>query len=186
MNITKKSTLALITLMLATVVSSQAYSIERIDREELVIDNSRLSTAAQARDPHWRGNRRDNGVQLGCRGLDLIVKSVKITRYSDRGTIGIYAKVKNICRGNTSQNIRVVFDGWPGRPHAWIHGGLNRGETKGIGVVTEDYEQRNRVMGPVNVKVNHLKEITERDYSNNICHNTRLGATANVTENHCR
>ncbi len=186
MNIIKKSRLLLVAFLTITIFSSQALSIERINRNKLVIENSQLSPSAQARDPHWRGNRGNNGFQLGCTGLDLIVKSVKITRYSDRGTIGIYAKVKNICRGNTRENIRVVFEGWPGRPHVWIHGGLNRGETKGIGVVTEDNEQRNRNMGPVTVKVNHLREVSERDYSNNICNNTRLGATADLIENHCR
>ncbi len=176
-----------LTVVVSIALCTQANSIERVNEDNLNIESSHRPRAAeQARDRQWNRTYRDNGTRLGCTGLDLKIQSVKITRYPDRGTIGIYAKVKNICRGSTGDPVRVVFEGWDGAPmHAWIRGGIGRGQTKGIGLVTDDNAQGNRAKGPVRVKVNHLKEITERNYSNNVCANSRLAAGENLSVNHC-
>ena len=166
----------------------KSYSAEKTaDPDRTKVEMPRqLSPAAESKDPHSRGNDDNRRVYQGCRGVDLDVTSVKITRFVDRGKIGIHAKVKNRCNGRTDELIRVVFRGWPGDPHVWIHGGLGRNETKGAGVVTDDNENHNRAIGPVTVQVNPGHEISESNYGNNECGENRLVAAEAVSENSCR
>lgn len=156
------------------------YSAERQIKmkKQTEIQQQELSPGAQSHDPHWR-------PRPSRPGIDLVVSQVRITRYADRGKIGIHVRVKNTRDGHTSDLIRVKFSGWPGNPHVWIHGGISAGETKGIGLVTDDNAERNLAIGPVTVEVNPAGEIAETNTGNNTCSGAELLATQNRRTKRC-
>ena len=154
----------------------------RIQQPTQIKPTRQLSPAAQARDPKWNGN--SGTVSQGCTGLDLIVSKVSLTRYTDRGKIGVHADVANKCSGRTDQLIRVVFNGFPGTPHIWVRGIGPRG-TGGVGTVIDDNASHNRAIGPLSVTVNPSGEIAERNSGNNTCSGAQMTATQNRGETRC-
>ena len=165
--------------LMALVVAPVAHGARQADKVKKQVETrqQQLTPGAQSHDPHWRGSSRP--------GIDLVVSRVRITRYPERGTIGIHADIRNTRDGHTSDLIRVKFSGWPGNPHVWIHGGISAGQTKGAGLVTDDNAGRNRAMGPVTVEVNPVGEISETNSGNNSCAGAQLSARQDRSTKRC-
>jgi hypothetical protein len=132
-----------------------------------------LNPGAESKDPHWHPSGKK---------VDLVITQVKITRYPDRGKIGIHASIKNIGNKSTTEIIPVVFRGDGTR--CFIHG-LRAGGTKGAGYVIDDNARHNRAVGPLTVEVNPGGEISESNTRNNTCSGAALSATQEHTTHAC-
>ena len=176
------------TFFASLLISLPSYGIDTAIRNTVDIDNAQSSSAAQAaqeakerRSLDTIGPHRE-GEPGPCTGVDFIVKSVRLTRYTDRGTIGEYASIQNICSGSTTQPVRITLGG----THVWIRGGFLRGQVRGTGFVFQDNATRDYSVGPVTVTVNPSHEISEGNYSNNTCIGPSLPAGENSAISYCR
>ncbi len=132
-----------------------------------------LNPAAESHDPHWHPSPKK---------VDLVITQVRITRYPDRGKIGISATIKNIGNKSTTGLIRVAFsvDG----TRCFIHG-LRAGGTKSTGYLIDDNARRNRPVYPLTVEVNPGGEIEESNTRNNTCYGAELRSSQNRTTHTC-